>query len=400
MQNSKSIIAAVAVLVLIFSIYIVITLAADSEKPISVQIDGKAYTFDPPPMIVNDRTMVPMRAIFENLGAKVTWDEKTNSVIAFKVNTTVVLQIGSTVASVNGKEITLDSPAMLYNDRTMVPLRFVGEALGYNVFWIEEKQQVVISKKIPTTFEKRVYKTVGGKDFHIYIYKPVDFSKDKKYPAIAFFHGGGWKQGDVDKIRPFAVEYAAKGFVTALVEYRLQGTDKITTAIPCISDGKSSIRWLRQHAEEFSIDPNRIIASGGSAGGHVALSTSVFDTFDEQGEDLSVSSKPNALILYNPVVNTLVNKGFMTDEKVLLSISPYHHATKDVAPMVIFHGTNDQSVPIKTIEDLQKKVQELGGVCILHKYPGKGHGFFNEKTLMPDLTNKGDAFLDLIRFFE
>ncbi len=109
-----------------------------------VLIDNVLQTYDQPAIIVNDRTLVPMRGIFEALGAQVYWKEETETVTAIKDDITISLQIGNTTAMKNNTNIPLDVPAQLVNDRTLVPIRFVSEALGCTVNWSEEKQTVSI----------------------------------------------------------------------------------------------------------------------------------------------------------------------------------------------------------------------------------------------------------------
>lgn len=113
----------------------------------TVVFNGETMTFDADPYIAEDRTMVPMRAIFEKAGANVIWDGDTQTVIAVKGNvdaTCVTLQIGNTSAFVNNTAIALDKAAEIVNDRTMVPLRFVMESLGANVTWDSDTQTVNI----------------------------------------------------------------------------------------------------------------------------------------------------------------------------------------------------------------------------------------------------------------
>ncbi|MCX5780525.1 MAG: copper amine oxidase N-terminal domain-containing protein [Firmicutes bacterium] len=101
----------------------------------TVILDDKPLYFEVPPIEENGRTLVPLRAIFEALGAIVSWDETSNSVTAVKGNTTLVLKIGAPTATINGQIKNLDVPAKTVNDRTLAPLRFVGEAFGGTVRW-------------------------------------------------------------------------------------------------------------------------------------------------------------------------------------------------------------------------------------------------------------------------
>jgi hypothetical protein len=111
---------------------------------VNVTIDGKSQSYDQPPVIIHDRTLVPLRGIFESLGAKVIWDGNTRRVTATKGNTTIVLQIGSKTAYKNGVAINLDPEPQIVNGRTMVPVRFVSEALGADVKWDGSTRTVII----------------------------------------------------------------------------------------------------------------------------------------------------------------------------------------------------------------------------------------------------------------
>ena len=118
---------------------------ASEDSTINVTIDGEAKVFDVMPVIQNSRTLVPMRGIFEALGAEIEWNGETKTVTGTKGNATVTLQIGNNVANVNGEDVTLDAPAKVISDRTMVPARFVSDALGYNVSWDDATKTVVIT---------------------------------------------------------------------------------------------------------------------------------------------------------------------------------------------------------------------------------------------------------------
>ncbi len=102
---------------------------------VKVKIDGKPIVFDVPPIIKQGTTLVPLRAIFEKLGAEVKWDAKTRTVTGIKGNKKVVLKLDETLASVDGQKKFLSVPATSINGRTMVPARFISESLGANVKW-------------------------------------------------------------------------------------------------------------------------------------------------------------------------------------------------------------------------------------------------------------------------
>ncbi len=113
---------------------------------ISVKLNGAEISFDQPPVIDNDRTLVPLRAIFEALGANVDWDGDTQTVTAVKANITVSLKIGSLTMLKGTKTITLDVPAKIINERTLVPVRAIAEAFDCNVGWNADTREVIITE--------------------------------------------------------------------------------------------------------------------------------------------------------------------------------------------------------------------------------------------------------------
>jgi len=117
----------------------------NSVMAVCVVLDGRLLTFDVPAQIVNDRALVPLRAIFEELGAEVSWDNGTKTVTATKDGTEISLTIGSTSPTVNGKVVTIDQPGIIVNGRALVPIRFIAEALGVSVAWEGSTRTVKIS---------------------------------------------------------------------------------------------------------------------------------------------------------------------------------------------------------------------------------------------------------------
>lgn len=115
-----------------------------TNNVITVLLNNTEIEFDQPPIIFNDRTLVPLRAIFEALGATVSWDASTQTVTAIRSGVTIKITIGSNYMYKNGESIILDVPAMIVNDRTLVPVRAVSEALGCIVEWNGNTRQVII----------------------------------------------------------------------------------------------------------------------------------------------------------------------------------------------------------------------------------------------------------------
>jgi acetyl esterase len=156
----------------------------------------------------------------------------------------------------------------------------------------------------PTGPPQQIYKTVGERKLALTFDYPPDWKPSDKRPAIVFFFGGGWTSGSIVAFKPQAEYFAKRGLVCARADYRIRSKDKVTPD-KCVEDAISAMRWTRSHAAEFGIDPNRIVAAGGSAGGHLAACAYFVDTINAPDDDKSISPKPNAMILYNPVLDLI-----------------------------------------------------------------------------------------------
>jgi acetyl esterase len=147
-------------------------------------------------------------------------------------------------------------------------------------------------------FRTKVYKTIGLTKLKLYILKPTERHDIEKLPAIVLFHGGGFNERPVWQFKAQCQYLVDKGMVAILASYRTNNR-----LFDCIADSKSAIRWVRTHAVELGIDENHIAAGGGSAGGYLAACTGLVKDFDEKNEDLTISSVPNALVLFNPALD-------------------------------------------------------------------------------------------------
>jgi len=116
-----------------------------AAQPIGVYLDGVPLSTDVPPQLIDGRTLVPLRAIFEALGAEVDWNPATRTVTGTRGDTVVVLTIGSTTPTVNGQVVPIDVPAQIVDDRTLVPVRFVAESFGVEVDWDGNTRTVTIT---------------------------------------------------------------------------------------------------------------------------------------------------------------------------------------------------------------------------------------------------------------
>ena len=220
------------------------------------------------------------------------------------------------------------------------------------------------------------YKTIGDVELIIDIFNPEDHTSTAKRPAIVFFFGGGWNGGTPGQFHPHCEYLASRGMVAMSAEYRVKSRHD-TPPSECVKDGKSAVRWVRSHADELGIDPNLLAAGGGSAGGHVAAATATVDGFDED-EDQSVSCRPNALVLFNPVYDTSAEGyGYDRVKDYWEAFSPMHNIDAHTPPTIVFLGTEDSLIPVATAQKYKKLMEDAGGRCDLHLYEGQAHGFFN-----------------------
>jgi acetyl esterase len=242
-----------------------------------------------------------------------------------------------------------------------------------------------------------VYKSASERKLTLEVDYPPGWKPTDQRPAIVFFFGGGWKMGTPSQFKSQAEYFAKRGLVCIRPEYRLRNRDNVLPD-KCVEDAISAMRWVRAHAGELGIATNRIVAAGGSAGGHLAACTYFIDAVSDPADDQSVSPKPNALLLYNPVVDMVpLQKTSDTsyvaglDEAKLKQISPALHLDKDAPPIFIIDGTADRFN--SQIRDFIGKNKALGVSIDAAFTEGQPHGFFNKPPWMEKTTAEADAFL-------
>jgi acetyl esterase/lipase len=252
------------------------------------------------------------------------------------------------------------------------------------------------------------YKTVDGVDLKVWIFQPEGHVATDSDPAMLFFFGGGWINGTPGQFERQARVLKSRGMVGILVDYRVADRHD-TLPEHAVEDAKSAVRWVREHATEYGIDTLRIGAAGGSSGGHLAASTATLPRFDRASEQQSISSVPNALVLFNPVVIVapVVGVWEMPDgmrgrmgRSELVDLSPYHHVTSATPPTLIFHGTKDLVVPYSTVLAYCDLVVKSGSECSLDSYQGAGHAFFNSSPYHEETIVEMQRFLETLDWIE
>ncbi|MEP3480396.1 MAG: alpha/beta hydrolase fold domain-containing protein [Fuerstiella sp.] len=246
----------------------------------------------------------------------------------------------------------------------------------------------------PPTFSDaraETYKTIGDVELKMWIFDPPHHNEDDSRPAIVFFFGGGWKAGNPAQFEQHCRYLASQGMVAMTADYRVLSRHE-SLANKAVEDAESAIRWIRQNAQRLGVDPNRVAAGGGSAGGHLAACLGAIPALDAQASK-KTSSVPNALALFNPALLLApfdeIDLG-KTDQDVSKftdiakrtgvppqRISPIHHIHQGLPPTIIFHGEADTTVPFVTAKRYTELATAAGNRCDLNGFTNATHGFFN-----------------------
>lgn len=237
----------------------------------------------------------------------------------------------------------------------------------------------------------------GELKLHFFMPPKAEAAIAVQKPCVVFFFGGGWKSGSYLQFVPQAEYLASRGIVAACADYRILSIHK-TLPDKAVEDAKSAIRWVRGHAVELGIDPTKVIAAGGSAGGHLAACTALVSAYDGPTDDKAVSSKPNALVLFNPAMNiaTLFKDRATTGTpgitlEMAEAITPNNFMTKDTPPAIFFFGSEDK---LKVgADEYRQKALKLGLRAELWVAPGQAHGFFNKEPWLQVTARQMDVFL-------
>ncbi len=228
------------------------------------------------------------------------------------------------------------------------------------------------------------YGVVDGYSLRLDAYLPID---DDIHPAVVLIHGGGWRSGDKNGFRRTALGYVAEGISAFSLNYRLSGVAPYPAAV---EDCVAAIRYLRDHAEEYNIDPDRMAAQGGSAGAHLSL---MMAFLEPEPDEVNAAGEP----LKNRLV-CAVSKCGPTDftagdgmhaeraavaflggpregrEDVYAEASPVTHVSSDDPPVLLVHGTDDHTVPYSQATILKARCEQVGVPVELIAVEGGGHG--------------------------
>lgn len=234
------------------------------------------------------------------------------------------------------------------------------------------------------------------------------FDTTKKLPVIFWFSGGGWMDSNHNIHLPNLVELAKRGYIIVGVEYR--DSNKINFPGQ-LQDAKAAIRYIKTNANKFGINPNKIIAMGESAGGHLASMLGVTNGLKkfDIGNYLDIDSNINLAIPWYGVVNPLAAKTDSTttdfdfvyrnllgaepeiSPDLNAAANPITYINKDTVPFLILHGTNDAVVPLSNSEDLYNALQNQNISVDLYAINGAQH--MDELFLQPEIMTIIDKFI-------
>ena len=245
-----------------------------------------------------------------------------------------------------------------------------------------------------------VYKEVDGMTREMEIFFPKDHDPSKKsVPGVIMFHGGGWGSGSRVMFSYQCNYFASRGLVAATVTYKLakkavanktKGTESRKRV--CITDAKSAIRWYKQNADELGIDPKRIIAGGGSAGGHISLLATTNPGLNDPGDPKEYDATVAAYLLFNPALSA----GDAKDPQVDF----LRHLKANFPPAIVFFGSEDNWMK-KGWVPASEKMKSLGIKSTdLRIAEGMGHAFFNRQPWADITLIAADKFLKEHGFIE
>ncbi len=239
------------------------------------------------------------------------------------------------------------------------------------------------------------YKRVGDRELLLHLFHPRGWAPTDRRPCFLAIHGGGWTGMSPRRMYPFAAHFARRGMVGVSVQYRLADPAAGVTVFECVQDARSAMRYVRTHARELGIEADRIVAFGGSAGGHLAAATGMFDDVNEPTDDAGICPVPQAMVLIFPVIDTSpAGYGNKLIGERWRELSPLHRVRPGLPPTLLFHGTGDAVTPFTGAQAFHDAMRQAGNRCELDAHDGGGHGYLmRDRSLLTAMLRKTETFL-------
>ena len=246
-----------------------------------------------------------------------------------------------------------------------------------------------------------IYKNEGDTAREIEIFFPKNHNPiTKAVPGIIMFHGGGWGGGHRKQFRYLCHYFSTRGLVAATVTYQLaskagaklaKGTESRKRV--CITDAKSAIRWYKQNAEKLGIDPLKIVAGGGSAGGHISLLATTNPGLNDPRDTKKYDTTVAAYLLFNPALSVADSKDPEVDF--------LNHLKDDLPPAIVFFGSKDKWLKNGWKAALAKiSSLKIADSVDVRSAEGQDHGFFNRQPWADVTLIEADKFLRTLGYLE
>ncbi len=240
------------------------------------------------------------------------------------------------------------------------------------------------SKKGRESHIIETYKNIDGFKLEMHLFLPDTSVFKGNRPTIVHFHGGSWSEGKPDRYFETAKEYAKRGWVATAVEYRIKGRQG-TYPFEAVKDAKSAIRWLRENSKKYKIDPDKIVATGNSAGGHLSIATSLVDNWNEESDNLKISAIPNIVIVNSAVYDLTSNSNrwiteYDENKDFVKEISPNSLIKETATRFLLIHGEKDNNCPYDTADYFYKKMKSLGNSVELHSIKEGSHWIWYDEN--------------------
>ena len=225
---------------------------------------------------------------------------------------------------------------------------------------------------------------------------------------MLFFFGGGWHSGSPTQFVKYCERLSVRGMVGIVADYRVKSRHGVQ-AKTCVEDALDALRYITENAPTLGIDPMRIGVGGASSGGHLAASLGTIHASDPAAPKVMALFNPTTVLA--PIADDLsdapsgefekMNARYQAKEEHLraliglepVELSPFHHVASNSPPTIIFHGTNDKTVPYESAKLFASQLRKNGVFVDLKTYEGAGHGFFNREPYFSQTAEELEAFL-------